>query len=52
MSRSDVEVVRKLNQILGKFEQVMGIRIFGVDAAGNPVAVRVTSDGKLRATAE
>ena len=43
--RSEKEEIT-LEEIKAKLEE-KGVRIWGVDEEGNPVLVRVTSDGKL-----
>jgi len=45
--RSEYEE-KLLEDILEKLEATKGVRIWGVDENGNPVTVRVTSDGKLQ----
>lgn len=42
------EPVIYLKKLAGKFEKVKGIRVFGVDAEGNPVEILVDDQGRLQ----
>jgi len=49
MSRKSEREEKLLEEIKGKYEEdpKKGIRIWGVDATGEPRQILVTSDGKL-----
>lgn len=51
MPGTDVEIVHRLKQILGKFERERGIVIWGVDATGAPQEVLVEPDGTVHVQA-
>lgn len=42
---SMVDIVAQLKKILGKFEKVQGVRIWGIDETGTPRLIKVDSEG-------